>query len=53
MRAISCHFYDNRNGGMSGGGGGEVELSAVARFIERYAEKLGLMSSQPSLFSLL
>lgn len=53
MRAVSCHFEDNRNGGMSGGGGGEVELSSVARFIERYAEKLGLMSSQPSLFSLL
>jgi len=53
MRAVSCHFHDNRNGGMSGGGGGEVELSAVARFIERYAERLGLMSDQPSLFSLL
>ena len=53
MRAISCHFYDNRNGGMSGGGGGETELSAVARFIERYAERLDLLDSQPSLFSLL
>lgn len=52
MRAVSCDFLDERDG-YSGGGGGKVELSDVARFIERYAEKLGLMSDQLSLFSML
>lgn len=53
MRAVSCHFEDNRDGGMSGGGGGRDDLQDVAKFIELYAAKLDLADDQLSIFSLL